>query len=779
MARPAPPAVDVRLSLGKADVQVDVPMLFTAEEIENAKHPWRTKRLARAADEPLAKALERLAKAAAPKPEKRVRKAKDGAQEHRQDASPATTAVLLDAKGVRIDAQTPNAQAWSLASQLQWQPQGTTLPVRLNAPSLEAVWTPDVAVEACPLLALPQNTCFVAHADDATALRWRWHRCESGDGAAWTPIPDANVREYTPTQDDVGHLLRAECTPLWEGRVIEAGRTLSPPATCRATPEGRDTAIAQRAAAFRSARDADAATEPSQFRIVSYNALADAYAHTWDDMYPYCDPAHRDANYRVHLLLDDIGHLDGDVVCMQEVDGAWFERAFEPHMRRRGYSAAHATKANGSAEGCAIFVRTSRFRVVAMERMEVRALAQQARQADGSFAAYVNAYPDVYDALQRATTIGQMTLLEETRVDAATASPRQLLVVNTHLFFHPRAGHCRVLQLHLLLNAAAAWYEQLAPSMGRRRTSWSDVGLVLCGDLNAEPFDAACHLLRDGVVSPAHPEWLGAELFRYGRLGARDVVERFCGAQGAGEATLRERIELVRIVSQAANTLRREDEKQSAPVPLCDKDGGDDAQTRVLSLLESAPSESHKTHASVAALVLRRVLGVPDGDDVLARIRGEEEWREIDAAMQKLQNETREKRMQRAVALRNAVAARGDQLAQLAPAGASTVARWPEAAHTSSELAQISNREGCGLEVRQTAHLVCATGYPEYTNFVGGFVGALDYVFVGARRLRSLRVLAPPPHAAVTARTALPSACFPSDHLPIACDAAWVPGGGT
>ena len=52
MARPAPPAVDVRLSLGKADVQVDVPMLFTAEEIDNAKHPWRTKRLARAADEP-------------------------------------------------------------------------------------------------------------------------------------------------------------------------------------------------------------------------------------------------------------------------------------------------------------------------------------------------------------------------------------------------------------------------------------------------------------------------------------------------------------------------------------------------------------------------------------------------------------------------------------------------------------------------------------------------------------------------------------------------------
>lgn len=110
--------------------------------------------------------------------------------------------------------------------------------------------------------------------------------------------------------------------------------------------------------------------------------------------------------------------------------------------------------------------------------------------------------------------------------------------------------------------------------------------------------------------------------------------------------------------------------------------------------------------------------------------------------------------------------------------------------------------------------LLSACNQPAYTNYVGGFHGCLDYIFIqpdsmqvltlGSSRLRGLKVrrfiffsLIPvnkkptccccvlcaqveqviplPSHQEITTYEALPSVAHPSDHIALICDLRWNP----
>ena len=76
-------------------------------------------------------------------------------------------------------------------------------------------------------------------------------------------------------------------------------------------------------------------------------------------------------------------------------------------------------------------------------------------------------------------------------------------MANTHLFFHPLCSHIRALQIERLLGVVA---ERLAAEEEEAGTRPAPA-FVLCGDLNSQPVSSAGALLRDGVVTPAHPDW--------------------------------------------------------------------------------------------------------------------------------------------------------------------------------------------------------------------------------------------------------------------------------
>ena len=87
---------------------------------------------------------------------------------------------------------------------------------------------------------------------------------------------------------------------------------------------------------------------------------------------------------------------------------------------------------------------------------------------------------------------------------------------------------------------------------------------------------------------------------------------------------------------------------------------------------------------------------------------------------------------------------------------------------------------GVGMDLKSPYNLESAWGDvdPPYTNYVQGFVGALDWVFVEAGRVRVAGCTGVPPPEVVTADVALPSVIFPSDHLPMAADLELAPGPG-
>jgi 2',5'-phosphodiesterase len=78
------------------------------------------------------------------------------------------------------------------------------------------------------------------------------------------------------------------------------------------------------------------------------------------------------------------------------------------------------------------------------------------------------------------------------------------------------------------------------------------------------------------------------------------------------------------------------------------------------------------------------------------------------------------------------------------------------------------------MDLCHTLDLSSACGYPRYTNFVTGFCGCLDYIYVEPKLIRTLNVVPLPDHEEVTRFIALPNAVFPSDHIALVCDLSFV-----
>ena len=76
------------------------------------------------------------------------------------------------------------------------------------------------------------------------------------------------------------------------------------------------------------------------------------------------------------------------------------------------------------------------------------------------------------------------------------------------------------------------------------------------------------------------------------------------------------------------------------------------------------------------------------------------------------------------------------------------------------------------MNLTHNLDLINLTGFPPYTNYVGGFNACLDYIYA-SKSLQPITTLPLPSHDDVTKYTALPNWLFPSDHIAIGCDVRW------
>eukprot|EP00981_Chlorochromonas_danica_P006053 scaffold1264_cov149-Ochromonas_danica.AAC.3 len=79
-----------------------------------------------------------------------------------------------------------------------------------------------------------------------------------------------------------------------------------------------------------------------RFRVVSYNVLAEIYATK--QAYPTIDMWNLAWPYRRKILFDELEEIQGDVVCLQEVQADHFENDVKPFMAKLGYDGIYKPK---------------------------------------------------------------------------------------------------------------------------------------------------------------------------------------------------------------------------------------------------------------------------------------------------------------------------------------------------------------------------------------------------------------------------------------------------
>lgn len=322
-----------------------------------------------------------------------------------------------------------------------------------------------------------------------------------GGGETWYEV--GRSRTYTPSADDVGHVLKFECTAIdsSSGQAVAPASTLL---TARVIPAPSPTPRRMIPLSFidgMSGLDSENHSPAAgTFTVLSYNVLADLYATS--EMYSYCPPWALSWAYRRQNLLREIVGYRADILCLQEVQSDHFDEFFQPELEKHGYVAVYKKKTTevytGTSyanDGCATFFRRDCFSLVKKYEVEFNKAAQSLTET---------AIPPAQKktALSRLLkdNVALIVVLEARDSShgaegGSAPGKRQLLcVANTHIHANPELKDVKLWQVQTLLKGL----EKIAAS--------ADIPMLVCGDFNSVPGSAPHVLLASGRVDALHPD---------------------------------------------------------------------------------------------------------------------------------------------------------------------------------------------------------------------------------------------------------------------------------
>ncbi|MED6220817.1 Carbon catabolite repressor protein 4 1 [Stylosanthes scabra] len=314
-------------------------------------------------------------------------------------------------------------------------------------------------------------------------------------GETWFEV--GRSKTYTPTADDIGHVLKFECVVVDAETKLSVGHA-STLLTSRVIPAPSPSPRRMVPVDGMGHLDPEGRiTTSGSFTVLSYNILSDAYASS--DLYNYCPSWALSWPYRRQNLLREIVGYRADIICLQEVQSDHYEEFFAPELDKHGYYGLYKKKTNevflGNAntiDGCATFFRRDRFSHVKKYEVEFNKAAQSLTDA-------------MIPTTQRKTALNRLVkdnvalivVLEAKVNNQPVDNPgkRQLLcVANTHVNVHHDLKDVKLWQVHTLLKGL----EKIAAS--------ADIPMLVCGDFNSVPGSAPHALLATGKVDPSHPD---------------------------------------------------------------------------------------------------------------------------------------------------------------------------------------------------------------------------------------------------------------------------------
>ncbi|PSS13782.1 Carbon catabolite repressor protein [Actinidia chinensis var. chinensis] len=344
---------------------------------------------------------------------------------------------------------------------------------------------------------LPSSQSSLSLANGATPV-YPVAVAQRSGGETWFEV--GRSKTYTPTADDIGHVLKFECVvvdaetnqPVGHVNTILTSRVIPAP-----SPSPRRLISVSGVDVMGSLDSDGCISSTGTFTVLSYNILSDVYAT--NEIYSYCPSWALSWPYRRQNLLREIVGYRADIVCLQEVQSDHFEEFFAPELDKHGYQALFKRKTaevfSGNIltiDGCATFFRRDRFSQVKKYEVEFNKAAQSLTEA-------------VVPSAQKKTALGRLVkdnvalivVLEAKFGNQVIDNPgkRQLVcVANTHVVVHQDLKDVKLWQVHTLLKGL----EKIAAS--------AKIPMLVCGDFNTVPGSAPHALLAMGKVDPMHPD---------------------------------------------------------------------------------------------------------------------------------------------------------------------------------------------------------------------------------------------------------------------------------
>lgn len=223
---------------------------------------------------------------------------------------------------------------------------GSNYKIAYNYPTIKRIDLPKQTAVGLDLY--PIVIEFAGSADDC---QFQWHRKYTHGKQKWQKCNN-NTQIYRCTPDDLGALLKLTCHTYHNG--IEASFAESNAVYC---VEPIASPILDERLKHTSKQLAD-----PEFRVISYNLLADFYASTKyskEELFSYCEEEYLEWSYREPLLQKEIFGYNSDIYCLQELDKDFF-CIIESSLQYRSLNAVFEPK-GATREGLAILYNTNKF----------------------------------------------------------------------------------------------------------------------------------------------------------------------------------------------------------------------------------------------------------------------------------------------------------------------------------------------------------------------------------------------------------------------------------
>ncbi|KAL6319526.1 hypothetical protein AAG906_014202 [Vitis piasezkii] len=198
---------------------------------------------------------------------------------------------------------------------------------------------------------------------------------------------------------------------------------------------------------------------PSQetFTVVSYNILGDRNAFKHRDLYSNVPFSYMKWDHRRRVICNEIIGWNPDIVCLQEVD-KYFDLV--SIMEKEGYAGSYKRRTGDTVDGCAMFWKAEKFRLLEGECIEFKQYGLR-------------------------DNVAQLSLFEMCEDES-----RKLLVGNIHVLYNPSRGDVKLGQIRFLSSRAHILSEK-----------WGNVPVVLAGDFNSTPQSAMYQFLSSSELN--------------------------------------------------------------------------------------------------------------------------------------------------------------------------------------------------------------------------------------------------------------------------------------